>query len=160
MPETPYDGASNVSPIIATELLMHLNIVGQVPHDLHAANSYFQPGQDSISIDVELENGLGARDEDENQEIQKSKQEDSAKALFRGLDQRLPPLSDMPGIFEDLIKRGLGDVAGFFEGLQHIRGQGLRIATMCSGTESPIIALQLINEGKSLKLMHDVHCLT
>ncbi|KAK6345242.1 hypothetical protein TWF718_007168 [Orbilia javanica] len=52
----------------------------------------------------------------------------------------LPPLSDIDDIFEDLTKNheGLVNVA------EHLNGRPLRVATMCSGTESPLLALGLI----------------
>ena len=55
------------------------------------------------------------------------------------------PLSDIEGIFGAITdtawKNGLKDC------LSHIGGRNLRVGTMCSGTESPILALQMINEG-------------
>ncbi|KAK6360599.1 hypothetical protein TWF730_006737 [Orbilia blumenaviensis] len=52
----------------------------------------------------------------------------------------LPPLSNIDDIFEDLTRNhgGLVDVA------QHLNGRPLRVATMCSGTESPLLALGLM----------------
>ncbi|KAK6505099.1 hypothetical protein TWF481_007021 [Arthrobotrys musiformis] len=52
----------------------------------------------------------------------------------------LPPLSDIDDIFADLTKNhsGLVDVAN------HLNGRPLRVATMCSGTESPLLALGLM----------------
>lgn len=34
--------------------------------------------------------------------------------------------------------------------LDHLNGRKLRVATMCSGTESPILALNLVSEGRSI----------
>jgi hypothetical protein len=52
----------------------------------------------------------------------------------------LPPIHEVPAMFADLINRipQIKDVA------EHIRGRKLRVATMCSGTESPLLALDLI----------------
>ncbi|THV02481.1 hypothetical protein K435DRAFT_749158 [Dendrothele bispora CBS 962.96] len=55
----------------------------------------------------------------------------------------LPPIHDIPLIFSDLVNRipKIKDVA------QHISGRKIRVATMCSGTESPLLALELIQQS-------------
>lgn len=62
----------------------------------------------------------------------------------------LPPISDIPAIFDDLVSHipGIKDVA------EHVAGRKLRVATMCSGTESPLLALELIQ--KSVLEQHGV----
>ncbi|KAF9466118.1 hypothetical protein BDZ94DRAFT_1188147 [Collybia nuda] len=63
----------------------------------------------------------------------------------------LPPIHDIPAIFSDLVSRvsGIRDVAS------HVAGRKLRVATMCSGTESPLLALELIQ--KSIHEQHDIN---
>ncbi|EPS37854.1 hypothetical protein H072_8336 [Dactylellina haptotyla CBS 200.50] len=59
----------------------------------------------------------------------------------------LPPISSIQDIFTDITKRNeqLKDVA------LHLNGRPLRVATMCSGTESPLLALGLLTANiKSL----------
>ncbi|KAJ7654469.1 hypothetical protein DFH06DRAFT_1298898 [Mycena polygramma] len=55
----------------------------------------------------------------------------------------LPPIHEIPAIFDDLVSRipKIKDVA------QRIEGRKLRVATMCSGTESPLLALELIQKA-------------
>ena len=55
----------------------------------------------------------------------------------------LPPISDIPAIFDDLVSHipEIKDVA------EHVAGRKLRVATMCSGTESPLLALELIQKS-------------
>lgn len=55
----------------------------------------------------------------------------------------LPPISDIPTIFDDLVSHipEIKDVA------EHVAGRKLRVATMCSGTESPLLALELIQNS-------------
>ena len=55
----------------------------------------------------------------------------------------LPPISSIPAIFTDLVSR-IPDVA---QVTSKIKGRKLRVATMCSGTESPLLALELIQES-------------
>ena len=54
----------------------------------------------------------------------------------------LPPISSIPEMFRDIVLRTpeLVDVA------KHLNGKPLRVATMCSGTESPLLALGMISE--------------
>ncbi|EEP76120.1 predicted protein [Uncinocarpus reesii 1704] len=76
----------------------------------------------------------------------------------RGLDQSLPPISEIEEIFDDLVAKAEdNDFDGF---LQHIGCRELRVATMCSGTEAPLLALEMIADsfkrlyGKSFRMHH------
>ncbi|KAI0773312.1 hypothetical protein BD413DRAFT_541087 [Trametes elegans] len=55
----------------------------------------------------------------------------------------LPPIYQIPAIFSDLVSRipQIKDVA------EHLKGRKMRVATMCSGTESPLLALNLIQRS-------------
>jgi hypothetical protein len=72
----------------------------------------------------------------------------------------LPPIHEIPVIFDDLVSRipEIKDVAG------HVAGRKLRVATMCSGTESPLLALELIQKsvleqhGINLDIEHVFSC--
>lgn len=59
------------------------------------------------------------------------------------LELGLPPLSDTREIFEEITKKGLQK--GLQNALDSLPGP-LRVATMCSGTESPLLALELFQE--------------
>jgi hypothetical protein len=63
-------------------------------------------------------------------------------------DSSLPPISRLPDIFLDIVSR-LPEVKTLAE---HIKGRKLRVATMCSGTESPLLALNLISRAMTEKL--------
>ena len=72
----------------------------------------------------------------------------------------LPPIHHIPTIFSDLVRR--------FPKIQsvtsYLQGRKLRVATMCSGTESPLLALDLICRsirdlyGMSLEVEHVFSC--
>ena len=62
----------------------------------------------------------------------------------------LPPINEIPAIFDDLVGR-IPDIKKVAE---HVAGRKLRVATMCSGTESPLLALELIQ--KSIFEQHEV----
>lgn len=55
----------------------------------------------------------------------------------------LPPLHHIPTMFSDLVSH-IPQIKGVAE---RVRGRKLRIATMCSGTESPLLALELIRQS-------------
>ena len=67
----------------------------------------------------------------------------------KGLDTGLPPLSSIGDIFQDITAKALD--MGLREVLQKPGRQPLRVATMCSGTESPLLALEMVQDAlKSL----------
>jgi len=74
----------------------------------------------------------------------------SAKTDGKIESSTLPPIHETPAMFRDLVSRlpGILDVA------EHIKGRKLRVATMCSGTESPLLALDLI--GQVLQEQHGI----
>lgn len=61
-----------------------------------------------------------------------------------------PPMNEIPAIFDDL----LGRIPEIKQVVEHVAGRKLRVATMCSGTESPLLALELIQ--KSILEQHEV----
>ncbi|EFQ99013.1 DNA repair protein rad8 [Nannizzia gypsea CBS 118893] len=75
-----------------------------------------------------------------------------------GLDRSLPPIHKIEDIFEDLTAQALKN--GFDSFLDHIGARELRVATMCSGTESPLLALEMIRNslreltGRTFRLHH------
>jgi hypothetical protein len=72
----------------------------------------------------------------------------------------LPPINHIPSIFADIVARTpkIKDVA------KRLHGRRLRVATMCSGTESPLLALDLIcrsvreEYGDSIEVEHVFSC--
>jgi len=72
----------------------------------------------------------------------------------------LPPIHDIASIFSDMVARTpeMKSVA------KRLRGRPLRVATMCSGTESPLLALGLIRRsieaqyGVDLGIEHIFSC--
>ena len=72
----------------------------------------------------------------------------------------LPPISSIRKMFDDLVAR-----AGKLDTLvDHLNSRKLRVATMCSGTESPLLALRMITRslfkqsGKILEIEHIFSC--
>ena len=50
-------------------------------------------------------------------------------------------------IFDDMAKKAMD--LGLGKAIDHFGGRKLKIATMCSGTESPILALGMVADSRS-----------
>jgi hypothetical protein len=80
----------------------------------------------------------------------KSTAKDMLKLLQReagepkGLNTQLPPLSSIDDIFKDITAKALS--LGLREALK-TTPVPLRVATMCSGTESPLLALEMVQDA-------------
>jgi hypothetical protein len=59
---------------------------------------------------------------------------------IKGIAMDLAPIHEIPAMFSDLVSR----MPEMKRVADHLSGRKLRVATMCSGTESPLLALQLI----------------
>lgn len=62
-----------------------------------------------------------------------------------GLDPTLPPIHNLKDIFDDITRRAIQ--LGLVDFLTYMGSRKLRVVTMCSGTESPLLALEMV--GKS-----------
>lgn len=58
----------------------------------------------------------------------------------------LPPIHNLGDITTDITKKSL-KYEGTQEMLRDLEGREIRVATMCSGTESPLLALEMIFDG-------------
>ena len=64
------------------------------------------------------------------------------------VEENLPPLHEPGPIFQDLTLNALSKTP-FKDALKTLSKKQINIATMCSGTESPLLALAEIQNGKS-----------
>lgn len=64
----------------------------------------------------------------------------------RYLALHLPPMHTLEEIFNDLAAKALS--LGFGDVVKRLGDQPLRIATVCSGTESPILAMEMFLKGE------------
>ncbi|ODQ51905.1 hypothetical protein SAICODRAFT_94475 [Saitoella complicata NRRL Y-17804] len=79
-----------------------------------------------------------------------NKRSTSSPAVFPGAKRGagadysdLPPISSIPAMFQDMV----GNIPQIADVAKHLAGRKLRVATMCSGTESPLLALGLISRA-------------
>ncbi|KAJ7446763.1 hypothetical protein FB451DRAFT_1291430 [Mycena latifolia] len=96
---------------------------------------------DSDHDGAESPNASAAEDESEDDAPAATSKADS-KITSPDMSD-LPPIHEIPDIFADLVSRipKIKDVA------ERVNGRKLRVATMCSGTESPLLALELIQKA-------------
>jgi len=72
----------------------------------------------------------------------------------------LPPISSIPAMFDDMVSHA----PDLEKVVDRLNGRKLRVATMCSGTESPLLALRMITRslfkqtGKKLEIEHIFSC--
>lgn len=104
----------------------------------------FAKGKNSKPALVEDEVESSSENEDDSRPVVSSK-----NASPESSD--LPPIHDIAAIFSDIVARTpeIKSVA------KHLQGRSLRIATMCSGTESPLLAFEMIR--RSIEVQYGVN---
>ena len=104
--------------------------------DERSAATYPEAGGDSTE---EIEGQDASADE--------KKKRRSPNATKRGIAQDLPPLSNLKDIFQHMGKNAMEKLK-FKTVTDALRGREVRVATICSGTESPLLAMAQIDSGK------------
>nr|GAT45746.1 predicted protein [Mycena chlorophos] len=120
--------------------------------------SFFKKDGDNAS-EGDAPDDVEAHDDDE--EAGNDKATKSADSKFTPPDEsELPPIHDISAIFHDMV----GRVPKMKKVAEHVQGRKLRVATMCSGTESPLLALELIQKAiqdhyqQTLQVEHVFSC--
>lgn len=105
--------------------------------DVGTVNEAETDAQDDGDVDM-------AADEDSDVEMDASNTTNKKGVKSAAPDALdLPPISDIPAIFDDLVSH----IPEIKEVAEQVQGRKLRVATMCSGTESPLLALELIQKS-------------
>ena len=65
------------------------------------------------------------------------------------VDESLPPLSSLDDIFDDIVGNAM-EVSPVMEAMESFIGKSIRVATMCSGTESPLLAMAKMQKREHL----------
>lgn len=68
----------------------------------------------------------------------------AVRTVASQIDYSLPPISDINEIFEDMVERIQEELEKVAETLA---GQKIRVATVCSGTEAPLLAFSQISRA-------------
>lgn len=118
-----------------------------------AAHTLTQPSLPSLP---EPEEHQGPKDSTDNDipELVRSRPYFGPRKPRTQLAQHLPPLWNLSDIFKSLTNRAielnLDDV------LSHLGYRRLHVVTVCSGTESPLLALEMVRESKLLLILDTV----
>ncbi|KAJ4312063.1 hypothetical protein N0V94_007628 [Neodidymelliopsis sp. IMI 364377] len=67
----------------------------------------------------------------------------------KGIDSNLPPMDNIHDIVDDMASKAIA--LGLCDVLDKLGGRPINVATMCSGTESPLLFLQLLSEALAAK---------
>jgi hypothetical protein len=144
---------STVIPCGSQEVQDLLPLLGDLA--LHLQQSNFEFGEDQRTIDKQIAAGF-KRNHDENEdEIEKTKTGTKARqnkdqmVRYNGLNKNLKPLDRIDDIFLDLTENALKN--GLPDFLESFGSERLKVCTICSGTESPLLALQMIQESEHLQ---------
>jgi len=136
-----------------------------VPAKQKSLFSYFGKGKvkaeptdddEVLDEDVVMDADVDADAEEEDADADAS----TGKEKLAPEESPLPPISHIPAIFSDIVSR----VPEIAQVAERIKGRKLRVATMCSGTESPLLALGLITRsiqeqfGVGLEVEHVFSC--
>jgi hypothetical protein len=101
-----------------------------------------------IAVGFKRSQGNDNEDDESGERPQRSKARGKKEQLFvfNGLNTSLKPMSNIDDIFVDLTENALKN--GFSEFLNAIGSAKLKVSTLCSGTESPLLALQMIQDSE------------
>ncbi|KAA8650448.1 putative SNF2 family helicase [Aspergillus tanneri] len=97
-------------------------------------------------------------DPDDIPELVKSRPYSGPKTLRTQLALGLPPMYKLSDIYHSITSRALE--LGLDDVLSHLGSRQLRVVTVCSGTESPLLALEMVQEnlrkhfGKNFEFRH------
>lgn len=117
-------------------------------------NSFFKGGkaaepEDAPASDAEMDVDVDVDVDDVEVEVE-AEATSKKDGKIAPDDSSLPPISDIPAIFSDIVRR----IPDILEIAKLVKGRKLRIATMCSGTESPLLAFGLIQ--KAIREQHGI----
>ncbi|EKM50640.1 uncharacterized protein PHACADRAFT_213538 [Phanerochaete carnosa HHB-10118-sp] len=117
-------------------------------------SDFQQEEEQEQETEGEMENEVEETVSENEQEVATETDEDRPKKtkskIVASDSSNDPPIHRIPAIFDDLVGR-IPQIEGVVKQLQ---GRKMRVATMCSGTESPLLALELIR--RSIKDQFDL----
>lgn len=105
-----------------------------------------QSRQGDSDSDLEISDDSSNADEGEANGQGKRVKDSAVKSITlkgKGLKLSLPPINNISAMFRDMVSKCVGDLS---EAADVLKDRLLRVGTMCSGTESPILAFQQISE--------------
>lgn len=116
--------------------------------DADDQGSDYQEEEEKEGEEVTDEDVDDAEPENDEQDATESEEDKPVKTktktkLVASDSSNDPPIHKIPAIFDDLV----GRIPQIEEVAKQLQGRKMRVATMCSGTESPLLALDLIKRS-------------
>lgn len=122
---------------------------------------YFDKFENAELIEQQNRAGYGREtfidEEDEEDLPRQTKKQGNEKGelvVYNGLNTNLKPMNNIDEIFADLTINALGRGLGNF--LEGFGTRKLKIATLCSGTESPVLAMMMVSDSERIKFLLEV----
>jgi site-specific DNA-cytosine methylase len=101
---------------------------------------------DSGSLDIMLdEESIAVEDDNPKPKLRRQHKTGESNRAGKGIDLSLPPLSSIQECMSDMTTKAVQ--LGLCEALESLGERPIRVATMCSGTESPLLALDEISKA-------------
>lgn len=114
---------------------------------LDSLDNHLDLSDDEIEEASDLDIDIAEEPTTKKRKLNSSKpqaQDTKPRTSRRDLDLNLPPLAHIEDIFLDITKKALAK--GFDQAVGHLKGSALKVGTMCSGTEAPLLALRLVQQ--------------
>jgi len=103
---------------------------------------------DAESLDLLSDEDAGPVEDDQARSNPRKKiKTGESSRTGKGIDLSLPPLASIQECMSDMTAKAVE--LGLCKALESLGGRPIRVATMCSGTESPLLALDEISKGQS-----------
>lgn len=120
--------------------------------DDHEGLDYEMPVENSRPLDDNEDSNVPDEPDSEPKipEIERIEFMSNKKLWKAGLDATLPPIDNLEEIFDDITRRAMAN--NFQAFLDHLASRKLRVVTMCSGTESPLLAMEMVGKSMSFPL--------
>jgi hypothetical protein len=99
-------------------------------------------------VDMLDDESIPLEDERPKANPRRQRKTGEATRARKGIDMSLPPLSNIQDCMSDMTSKALR--LGLRKALEDLGQRPIRVATMCSGTESPLLALDEISKGLSV----------
>ena len=131
-----------VSPATDEESEADIDLVSSEDENEDKASVISDPGSLDIMLDEE---SIAIEDDNPKPKLHRQHKPGESTRAGKGIDLNLPPLSSIQECMSDMTTKAVQ--LGLCEALESLGERLIRVATMCSGTESPLLALDEISKA-------------
>lgn len=131
-----------VSPATDEESEADIDLVSSEDENEDESSVISDPGSLDIMLDEE---SIAIEDDNPKPKLHRQHKPGESTRAGKGIDLNLPPLSSIQECMSDMTTKAVQ--LGLCEALESLGERLIRVATMCSGTESPLLALDEISKA-------------